>query len=67
MENKDTVYECLECSEKEIVKSYDPRKDGRVCKQCGGHLSPMGYVTIGIDLAKGNDYTFVNGEVVENK
>ena len=49
--------QCLECNEKEIVKSNDYRMDGRRCKQCDGRLLPMGYVLIGVDLASGPDRT----------
>lgn len=47
------LYKCSECGEQEIVKASDHRKDGRTCRKCRGHLSPVYY--IGIDLAKEND------------
>ncbi|WP_073009825.1 hypothetical protein [Clostridium amylolyticum] len=55
MDNMDIMYKCLICDKQEVVKASDHRKDGRSCKYCGGHLSPIGYV--GIDLGKGKDKT----------
>ncbi|WP_139024295.1 hypothetical protein [Desulfosporosinus sp. OT] len=57
MRTKGLRYECLECDWVEIVSPNDQRVDGRRCKECGGHLSPAGYVVIGIDLANGPDCT----------
>lgn len=57
IDSKDMLYKCLECSDQDIVKVWDHRKDGRRCKKCGGHLSPVGY--IGIDLAKSEDKTIM--------
>lgn len=54
---KDTMYQCLDCNEKLIVKSNDHKKDGSVCKKCEGRIIPVGYVVIGVDLASGPDRT----------
>jgi len=43
MKDRDMIYECYECGNHEIVKASDHRKDGRVCKRCGGHMSPIRY------------------------
>ena len=56
MEGKGLIYKCLECDKVEIVKRNDHKIDGRVCKSCGGKLTPTGYI-VGIDLAKGKDMT----------
>lgn len=40
---KSLRYECLECDWLEIVLPNDYRSDGRVCKKCGGHISPTGF------------------------
>lgn len=50
-------YECLECDWSEIVPSNDYRLDGRRCKRCGGHISPVRYNVAGVDLASGKDKT----------
>jgi len=55
--DKDMMYECLECGKRKMSWSYDMRIDGRRCKHCGAHLSPAGYVIVGMDLAKGKDKT----------
>lgn len=55
MHRPDMLYECLECENQEIVKSNDYRIDGRVCKNCGGHSTFVGFA--GIDLAHGKDQT----------
>lgn len=55
MSNKEMLYKCLECGKQEIVKVEDRRIEGRTCKECKGHLSPIGYV--GIDLAREGDRT----------
>ena len=54
MERKYIVYKCLDCGKQELVKSSDYRKDGRVCEYCDGHLSPIGYAEIGVDLSNVN-------------
>lgn len=53
----DMVYECLDCGKEEVVKWNDYKIDGRRCKYCGGHLSPIGYVLVGIDMATSVDMT----------
>ena len=45
-----TLYQCIECGKQEIVKAGDHKIDGRACKYCKGHLSPVGY--IGFDLGR---------------
>lgn len=55
MDDKDILYKCLICNRKEIVKASDYRRDGRVCKHCGGHIVPKGF--IGIDMARQSDMT----------
>lgn len=56
MKDKDLVYKCLECNEIEVVRYNNHKIDGRVCKHCGGKLTPIRYVT-GLDLAEGKDKT----------
>lgn len=51
-------YECVKCGEVEVVSRDDNKFDGTSCKKCGGHISPAGYVLIGIDLANGPDQTY---------
>ncbi len=67
MSDKDLVYECFDCKQKEIVKSNDPRVDGRSCKHCGGHIIPIRHAIVGVDLGKGNDFSVIDGKVIENK
>lgn len=51
VDDMDMMYECFKCGTNEVVKANDHRKDGRVCKKCGGHMSPLFYVIVGIDFA----------------
>jgi uncharacterized protein with PIN domain len=61
---KKTMYECLECGYKKLGGL---RFDGTRCERCNGAIVPIREYAIGIDLAGGNDFTVINGEVIENK
>ena len=61
---KKTVYECLKCGHKKLGGL---RIDGTRCEKCNGAIVPITKCEFGVDLAKGNDFTFINGEVIENK
>jgi len=56
-------YLCLDCNDQfKVSQRKSINIDGCRCGNCGGRLC-----RIGIDLAKGNDFSSINGNVIENK
>lgn len=49
MYKPDMLYKCLNCGNQETVKANDHETEGRMCKNCGGHLIPADYIGVGLE------------------
>jgi DNA-directed RNA polymerase subunit RPC12/RpoP len=61
--NKGELYKCSGCGRLEIIFPNNPRKDGRSCKDCGGHMSFYGFA--GIDYSNCKSLIGINVDCSE--